>query len=240
MVAYLSKLSMRFRMRRWLLFSFAWTFSVVANAQQKIPVQEGLEVNAVVSTKALNRIAVENDRVLSIKGTHGQFELDKDPELGQIFIKPLVKNKEELIHIFVTTENGHTYSLGLTTHALGAESIVLVPMGDGIAAKWEQSNSYESILKSIIKAMHTQTQLEGFLVENAKIKLPKIHGTQITHIQSYSGSKLLGEILEVTNTTNEALYLAEQEFYVDGIRAVSIVEKALSPKAKTRVYLIRG
>ena len=207
----------------------------IVNAYQRIPVQEGVEVNAVVSSNALNRLAVDNDRIANVKGTGGEFELDKDTELGQVFLKPLVKGP---IHIFITTEKGHTYNLGLTTHELGAESIVLTPIG-ATSAQWQQSGSYESLLKELIKAMHTQNALEGFVVESAKVKLPSVKGAKVVHIQSYLGQSLLGQILEISNTSNEPLHLTELEFYLPGVRAVAIVDKLLAPKAKTRLYLVR-
>jgi type-F conjugative transfer system secretin TraK len=214
--------------------------SLRVSAHQRIPVQEDSLISAYVSTEALNRIAVENDRIMGIKGTSGQFEMDKDAELGQIFIKPILSDKDEPIHVFITTEKGHTYSLSLISNAEGgAESIVLVPAEAGIAAALEKSGSYESALKEIIKAMHTQSALEGFAVENAKLKHPKIRGAQVSHVQSYSGSKLLGQILEVYNSSTEEIFLTETDFYSEGVRAVAIIDKVLPAKGKTRVYLVR-
>lgn len=213
------------------------SFIPMAFASQRIPVQEGLEVNAVVSTQALNRIAVENDRITSVKGNTGQFELDKDLELGQVFLKPLIK--ESPIPIFITTEKGHTYHLGLTTHELSAESIILVPLGE-VSTKWEQSSAYESLLKTLIQAMHTQTFLEGFIVENAKLKVPQIKTAKVSQLQSYIGQALVGQILEVSNPTSQTLELIEADFYLPGVRAITLLNKTLSPKAKTRVYLVRS
>lgn len=213
------------------------SFVPIAFASQRIPVQEGLEVNAIVSTQALNRIAVENDRITSVKGNTGQFELDKDLELGQIFLKPLVK--ESPIPIFITTEKGHTYHLGLTTHELSAESITLVPLGE-VSTKWQQSSAYESLLKTLIQAMHTQTFLEGFIIENAKLKVPQIKTVKVSQLQSYVGQALVGQILEVSNPTSQTLELVEADFYLPGVRAITLLNKTLSPKAKTRVYLVRS
>lgn len=204
-------------------------------ASQHIPVQEGVEVNAVVSTQALNRIAVENDRISSVKGNAGQFELDKDTDLGQIFLKPL--GSDVPIPIFITTEKGHTYHLGLTTHDLSAENIVLVPLEANHA--WQQSAPYESLLKALIQAMHTQSYLEGFLVENRKLKTPPLKGARLSQLQTYTGQALVGQVLEVSNSSPQTLELCETDFYFPGLRAVSILNKSLSPKAKTRVYLVR-
>ena len=60
-----------------------------AYAQQKVPVQEGTEVTITVSSNTLNRLAVENDRITTVKGITGQFQLDKDGETGQVFIQPI-------------------------------------------------------------------------------------------------------------------------------------------------------
>lgn len=187
-------------------FIFLGLFSLTINAYQRIPVQEASPISANVSADALNRIAVENDRIIAVKGTSGQFELDKDAEMGQIFVKPVAKEGDEPIHIFITTEKGRTYSLGLIVSEVGAESIVLAPLEDSIAIALEKSSSYESALKELVKAMHTQTALEGFSIERAKLSLPKIHGAKVSHVQSYAGSKLLGEVLEVTNNNNEAIF----------------------------------
>ncbi len=219
---------------------FLTLFSLTVNAYQRIPVQEASPISANVSADALNRIAVENDRIIGVKGTSGQFELDKDVEAGQIFVKPVVKEGDEPIHIFITTEKGRTYSLGLIVSEIGAESIVLAPLEDSIATTGEKSSSYESALKELVKAMHTQTTLEGFSIERAQLKLPKIQGAQVSHVQSYAGRQLLGEVLEVTNNNHEAIFLTEADFYREGIRAVSIIDKAMPAKSKTRVYLVRS
>ena len=211
----------------------------MAGAYQRLPVQEGDEVNAVIGA-GLNRIAVEDDKIINVKGTHGDFVLDKDDELGQVYLQPTVEAKDKAIHLYVSTEKGNTYALNLTAVAASPESIVLIPAVEKtIDAQWEKSSTYEDSLKDIVKAMHTQS-FQGYNVEKAKIKLPKVQDVQVTHLQSYIGPKLLGEVLEVKNTLNEEILLDEVSFYWEGVRAVSIVDKALAPKGTTRVYLVRG
>lgn len=212
-------------------------FPIVSVAQQRIPIQEGVEVTAKIAPDALNRIAVQGDRIVQIKGITGQFEYDKDETLGQIFIKPTIAELDKPIQLFMMTEKGYTYSLKLTNQATGAESIVLVPFEENVA--WEKASSYEAALKEIIKAMHTQSVLEGFSIQNAKLNLPKIQGAKVTHLQSYAGKQLLGQILEVTNTSQTEVLLTEQAFYFEGVRAISIVEPIVPVGHKTRVYWVR-
>ena len=209
------------------------------NAYQRIPVQDGIEVSANISSTGLNRIAIENDKITGIKGTAGEFEYDKDTENGQIFIKP-IEVKDKPIYVFLTSESGNTYSLSLTTSEVSPENIILVPVDKPKPTNGEQSTSYESTLKQLISAMHTQSSIEGYAIEGVKVRLPKIQNAKVTHVQSYMNSKLQGEILEVTNNSSESINLAELEFYYDGVRAVAIVDRVLEAKQSTRVYVVRS
>lgn len=212
-------------------------FCTVAVAQQTVPVQEGTEVSITVSANALNRLAVQNDRIMTVKGITGQFQLDKDNDTGQVFIKPITTDKEELIHLFLLTEKGHTYPLSLTLEEGEAQSILLIPSEPEIT-QWEQSSHYETLLRTLLKAMHNQTAIEGFMINKVKIQIPTIKHTSIKHLQTYTGKQLQGHVFEVKNRGQEELILTEELFQLKGVRAVSILNPILSGFAKTRVYVV--
>lgn len=209
-------------------------------AEQRLGVVDGKSLTAIVSTKALNRIAIEGDRISSVKGISGQFQMDKDPELGQIFIQPTAVENSEPIHLFLTTEQGFTYSLKLETHELEAENIVLVPTGQHSAvAKWEKSNPYDVIISSIVKALNNGTELEGFIVEDYKKSLPRVNGVTVTLKRVYRNDRLQGELYEIGNPRKTSIQLEEQLFYKTGVRAIAILHKSLAPKDKTRLFIVR-
>ena len=226
-------------LKTFLMLMFLGFLQSKVEAQQIIAVQEGLEVSATLSTKALNRIAIENDRILSVKGTQGEFELDKDSELGQIFIKPKSVDRQEPIHLFLSTESGKTYALALVAQDIGAQSIVLRAPGFSQVA-FEQAGAYEALIKNLIKAMHRQSEVEGFSSRIVNLKLPSIQGAKVMLLQSYSGHPLSAEVLELHNNTQQRLSLEEMDFYVDGVRAISLLHQTLEPNAKTRVYRVRS
>ena len=180
-------------MRSLALLSGLMLFSLKTYAYQYIPVQEDNQITAYVAPAVLNRIAAEDDKIIAIKGIQGEFEYEKD--LGQIFLKPVLKEKPT--HIFLVTEKGHTYSINLVSSATAPESIVLGSLEDK-SIDWETS-SYESALKEVIKAMHNQSTLEGYKIENSKLKLPKIRNAKVKQLRFYSSQKLQGMTLEVTN-----------------------------------------
>ena len=210
-------------------------------AEQRLPIKEGVSVTATLSSTALNRIVVENDRIASVKGTAGQFLLDKDAELGQIFIQPTMSEQKEPIHLFMTTEKGHTYSLNLLSDKVPAENILLVPIEQkAVAEKWEKSSDYEVIITNLIKAMHTQTPIDGYLVRLMDKKCPMVANASVNHVKSYCGDKLQGEHYEIKNPHHEPINLSEADFYTAGVRAIAIMHKTLNAKSSTEVYLVKN
>jgi type-F conjugative transfer system secretin TraK len=214
--------------------------TTVVYAEQQVPVQDGIEVTLSVSQNALNRIAVDNDRILTVKGISGQFELDKDAELGQIFLKPLTADSHDLIHLFLITEKGHTYPLSLTLTEGPAQSILLMPIEE-LAVHGKQSSHYETLLKNLVQAMVNETPLAGLTKSDKAVlkPVPKIQGLKISLLQSYSGYSLQAQILEVTNTGKETVILKESDFYQDGVRAVAILNPNLLAQTKTCVTVVR-
>ncbi len=219
---------------------FSLLFPVLCLAEQRLMAVDGKSLSAIVSTTALNRIAIEGDRIASVKGISGQFQMDKDSEQGQIFIQPTVGTNSEPLHLFLTTEKGCTYSLKLSTHELAAETIVLVPSGPHSAVtKWEKSNPYDVIISSIVKALHNGTELEGLIVEDHKKSMPRVRGATIRLRKVCRGDRLQGELYEVANPLRTAIQLEEPWFYKPGVRAIAILHKALGPKDKTKLFIVR-
>ena len=214
---------------------------VLGYAEQRLVVQQGGNITANIASSALNRIAVQGDRIASIKGSAGQFQLEKDLSLGQIFIRPNSEDDKTPIHIYITTEQGHTYSLTLLSTDMPAENIILVSNSNqNKSANWETTAPYETVLVNIIKAMHNQSELEGFYSKPKSKYNHKIKGLLITNQESYLGDKLQGYHYQVENITENEMILKHADFYKNDVRAISILTKTLPPQGKTSLYIVRG
>lgn len=121
-----------------------------------------------------------------------------------------------------------------------------------------KSTSYEGVMIHLIKAMHRNIELDGFVIEevpNQRIK--EVTGvikrlrvlyrgtTPIEHKQdgvfNPLGKALTGEIWQVENHTGKQMVLSESSFYEPGVRAVSILTKTLPKnpkKGRTTVYRV--
>ncbi len=214
---------------------------VLAQAEQRLVVREGGSITANISATSLNRITVQGDRISAIKGTAGQFHLEKDLSVGQIFIQPTSPEDKAPIHVYITTEKGHTYSLTLLGSDMPAESIILTgPNNQTGVANWDKTASYEAVIVNMIKALHNKEMLEGFSPSEVTKNTYKIKGLLVKSCDSYLGHKLQGLGYEIENISDEELNIKESDFYKPGIRAISILNTSLAPQGKTKLYVVRG
>jgi len=219
-------------------------FPAVSFALQKITLQEGVATPITIANHALNHFSVENDRIVSVKGgVTGIFEHDFDEKLGHVYLKPILEEYLEPIHIFINTEKEKTLSLLLNPTNIQAESLHLAVEGTNYRKPdaWEKTNDYESVITKMIKAMHNKTPLEGFAIYPAKPQnsKPKVKTKlQKRLLAVYQGENLIGETWLVENRTGKIIILSERDFYDPGVRAVAILYKSLSNKGLTSVYRV--
>lgn len=216
---------------------------ILGYAEQRLMVREGGNVTANISATSLNKISVQGDRISMVKGNAGQFQLEKDLTLGQIFIQPIMPEDKSPMHVYLTTEKGRTYSLTLLSTDMPAENIILVStQNKAEAATWDASSSYEGMIVKIIKAMHNQIPLDGFMdsepSENKRNY--KIKNLMIKNQGNYIGQKLQGHRYQVQNISDNEITLKESDFYHHDVRAISILNKRLAPKGTTILYTVRG
>lgn len=211
------------------------SWSLGAGATQRVFIQEGSTTRATVGPKHLNHIAIENDRITSVKALQGQFELDKDSEAGQIFIKPL-EGAQNPMALFLSTEAGNTYTLELSLHAQSAQSIVLVPP----LPPEPQETDYLSLLQQVISDLHKGHTPRDFVATSVNIPIRFSKALKGRIVQVYQGPLFKAEILELQNVGSTPLSLTELDLYQEDLKAISLTDKLLFPKAFTKVYWVRS
>jgi type-F conjugative transfer system secretin TraK len=208
---------------------------------QRIFSGPGGEVKALVSRSGLNRIGVEGSRITAIRGIAGEFDYDKDTNIGEIYLKLLgpepQKGEGKPVYAFITTDSGKSYRLELLPKAKLPETISIVPEGE--QQKENRLTSREVAMTSLIKAMAQGDNITGYELKKVKIRLPAISGARVTHIESYMGKDFSGEVLEVSNGGREEIMLSREDFSYRGVEAVAIGKTRLEPKEATRVFIVR-
>jgi len=203
-------------------------------------------VSSQIASDALNRITAVGDRILHVKALDGQFQLDKNENTGDIFIKPTQATSTAPIHVFITTEKQQTFSLLLLPTSINAQTIRLISEQSQVkTASWDTQASYQQTLIRLIKAMRRGEKLDGYQIDElAELPLDeKKTGVQLRLLTRYTSNTLQGEVYELANYTHESFTIDEStlfnDFYQDGHSlAVATNSHIVPPATFTQIYRV--
>lgn len=105
---------------------------------------------------------------------------------------------------------------------------------------WEVSHAYVDALKELIKAMYNRIPPDGYKVEKINKQVtPLWDKTSLKHIERYYGASLIGDVYELRNLSNDPMTVKPNEFYSEGILAVSVDTETLEKGKSTFVYIVK-
>ncbi len=224
-----------------------------ANAAILRTLDESKSIEISISKENLTRITVKDDRVANVFGITGEYVLEADEELGQVFIRPVGHETSKPIHLTLTTEKGHTQDLRLIPKDQTPEALIL-----------EESKQETLLSQGSVTCMSTtqvsiaRDEIEGLLQACQEMRIPlgykvaplDLKDTSVTlkspHllIREIRGEKLRALTYEIKNLSKRALILSEDTFTQiphakrSDIIAVWMTKKTINPGERTHVYVI--
>lgn len=103
----------------------------------------------------------------------------------------------------------------------------------------EKSLPYEVALRNMILAAKKDGGISGYFSKDSKNVYRKTEQLLLQQIKELSGYRFKLEIWSVLNTSGHELFLKEEDFYVLGMRAISLDEHILEPDTSTLLYIIK-
>ncbi len=210
-------------------------------ALQIMPIGNNGTIEASISMNELTRIAVDQDRIVRVRGLEGIYDMKNDLAQGAIFIRPL-ENQKQPFTLFLATEHNRNYVLHLTPKDQAADTLLLKPkeIPHEKAKHWEDHLPYIKTLTLLIADMRKDTPPPGYTVTRiAKAKkqhVNKLISTQLLRV--YRGVQWEGCVFEVKNRSKEILTLKESDFYQLGDHAIALSDVILPPHGQTLLYKV--
>ncbi len=198
------------------------------------------KIKAIVSSRELNRIAVEGDRIAQVFGASGRFTLETDEIQGQIFIQPIGGTKP--LSLTIITESGITQDIVLTPTDIASQTIVLKRSraSSQQAKQWEISQPYQQAIINLIQALAQRKEITGFKVQVDEQLVPLWKDLEVRQLQTYVGDRLKGVIYELKNTGNEVHILHEQHLqFAKDVAAIALEARHLAPGEKTYLLVVK-
>lgn len=229
-------------MRKLILFCIAWLVAGSVSALQVRAIQDNQTAFFKISAKELTRIFVNGDRIQAVRGLDGAYQMTKDETAGAIFIRPEAYFQNKAFNLFLTTEQGHNFTLFLNPIDVPAENIELKPLSPVKlkAERWEKNAEYSNLLIQLTNYMANHTQPEGYAVINMGYVKPKklANGLTMRLMKLYKGDHLQGEIWVVHNPNHKTFHLNPYSFYRNQVRSIAIQHETLQYHDETRLFRI--
>jgi len=107
------------------------------------------------------------------------------------------------------------------------------------AIGWEKGNEYEEIVSKLIKIIYNGEIPPGYKAEiGGNDESPYNEVKMVRELKLYGALYSVSQF-ELENISQEESRFNEEEFYHDGVVAVSIVKHKLDPGEKTKIYIIK-
>ena len=193
--------------------------STAAKAASLHTLDEMQTISLPISGEGLTRIAVQGDRISSVYGTQGEYTLEADEDLGQIFLRPTLASNRSSISLTLTTEKGLSQDLRLILKNKDPEAIILKKEEEPFLKK---KSSMDSSSVSPPSAAITRTEViellgalkEGLIpfgYQSLAVEFNKKEWPYLL-LKDVRNEKLQGLVLEVENRSTLVLPLKASAF----------------------------
>lgn len=210
-----------------------------------ITLKEQQRLTVHIAKDTISRLAILNDRIVSVIGEEEAFTMQHDEHTGQVFIKPTVDNGAKPIAVTLITESGATQDLTLMPSREQAATIILKP------ATYKSADPASFLLPGFKHDSQTkeekliQVMKQAVLGELPPLKLTtksvrgNINNLQLKFKEAYQAGELLVEVWSVKNISQHFRELQEQEFFKPGDLAISFKDSVLMPRETSKLYIVR-
>ena len=229
-------LSSKARYYFFIFFSFGNLWPEVTLALQKKTYQPHQTLTFRISPSHLNRIKVEEDRIIHLFGMEGDWYVETEEITGQVFICPGHHSSAPMA-LTLITEKGQSIDLKLLPVATFAETLLISLTKENSPA--EEINQ-ESQWARWIYAIDDSHLPQGFVKINTIRSETKEASLKIVRQAAYRKDSLNIQIYTLTNEGEETLTLKEE--FLEGLeanpQALYLSTSKLLPGDTTRLYIV--
>ena len=227
--------------------------------------QSEKRIECVISSKHLNRIQVEGDRIAAVYGGDSHYAIETDEVGGQLFLKAtrgtvtsgvVTSGSKTTLYISFLTEGEVTQDLKLTPRDVDAQTLIFKPGADTHPVGASKGKDYNLSKSSLTGDVYTSDLLhlikelvceEGDEIAKGDSKdkvLSKdlwAKTLKVTIKKRLFSNGLVGEVLEVVNQGNTFITLTPtivSKIMNTKALAIALEHSELAPYQKTHLFVV--
>lgn len=199
------------------------------------------QVNVRLSNTNPNKIIIDGELITKIDGMEGAYQ-ESQTDSGALILSPL---SGQNFTVFIQTQNGASLSLNVTPEPGPGRTVTLVPrelpfIENEDAKSWEENQPYVDTLKAIaLNAVIGKAPPDfiDFPVSRAAEYNPPVRVT-LRPERQFIGSNLRVVRYRMHNPSSISVPLQERQFFVPGVRAVTLSTRQLYPGGEGFAWVI--
>ena len=221
-----------------------------AAAMQILDAADHAELSAVISGTAVNRIALDHDRIARVVRGPGSFTVEHDAARGDLYVRPNASAELEhagpspapaAVTLFLGTERGFTYRLTLAVTVRDSAQI-LIRNPDAHAPDDEQAglpgDPHTGVLVALIRAVARREPLPDYAIEPATTG-PAGGLEDVTAVEAWRGPRFTAHVVEMPDGAfADASALASR--FGPGIAAVWLSAPGRGPGGGRLAVVVRA
>lgn len=217
------------------------TLLAIDVAAESLKVTDGQTVAVQASLRELNRIRIDGGKVTHLRGPDDRIQAEADTATGEVYFR-MADPASTPFSLFVSADNGETYTLLVTPRQIPAVTLVLAPTSGASAlpaAAGASTDPYTTRIKRLIRSMAMDDKRYHQIPVSQPVALNK--QWQLILEKRWPG-ELEGERYTIRNVSDQSRKLDEREFqWINQQQALAVaLEKHwLEPGETTRLLLIR-
>lgn len=195
-----------------------------------------------ISASEQNLLSIEGRKIAHVVPSRkGVVSFLKDEVRGALYFA-LAKTfpSTGTLTFFVADDQGAIYKLILIPRPMAGEEIILRPsqsVTQDLAKA--QPGAYLTAIRHLLLTMARGLRGEGEVIQVNK-RLPLWREASLLLLSQYPQADFIGEHYRLTNISEKAMRLAEQEFYRFGVLAVAMDRHSLAPGESTDIFMVRS
>ena len=224
-----------------LLYVLFMAFAPGARALQILEATDNAELTAVISSSAVNRVALDGDRVSRVIQSPSALTVEHDPVLGDVYLSAERSiGVAQPVTLYLGSERGFTYRLTLTVADRGSSQILIrnataVSQPDrrgGSGAFGSNAEGRVGELVVLIRAVARREPLAGYEIVAEPVAESQLSGSAA--IETWRGPRWTVRVLahgEVSESENSAVddAAALAEAYGPGVVAAWVSRPGSGP-----------
>ena len=222
------------------LLVYALLGATAASATQILVAADHAELPARVAAEGVSRVALMGDRVERVIRAPGGFEVEHDPDSGDLYLRPPANGVTgEPVALFVGSERGFTYRLTLTPVEGGPAQILIRNPEIAAAAAVEaapESDPRIAAIARLVRAVANREPLAGYAIEAGG---GEPHGIDASVVEAWRGPRFTALVLELGSRAPPGPAALAERLGPD-IAAVWLAEPDAGPADGRLAVAVRG